>query len=69
MMKLMCFVQKLNQFCICSLAVVAKRSWELISLVIGINASSDIESISEVWLCNKKFEVTNMFTSALCWSL
>jgi hypothetical protein len=49
--------------------VVAKRAWEMISVVFGIETGRDYESIAKMWLCNKFFGVCNMLTSATCWGL
>jgi hypothetical protein len=49
--------------------VVAKRAWEMISVVFGIETGRDYYSIAKMWLCNKKIGVCNMFTSATCWGL
>jgi hypothetical protein len=49
--------------------VVAKRAWETISVVLDIKIGEAYESITKLWLCNKKFGICNMFTSAVCWSL
>jgi hypothetical protein len=48
---------------------VASKAWELISLVFGIKIGVDYASIAKLWLCNKKFGVYNMFTSAVYRSL
>jgi hypothetical protein len=34
--------------------VVAKRAWEMISVVFGIETGRDYDSIAKMWLCNKK---------------
>jgi hypothetical protein len=49
--------------------VVAKRAWQLVSKSIGFKVGVDYESIAKLWLCNKKFGVINMFTSAVSWCL
>jgi predicted GNAT superfamily acetyltransferase len=49
--------------------VVANRVWEMLSVVLGVQVGSDYESIAKMWLCNKKFGICNVFTSAVCWSL
>jgi hypothetical protein len=36
----------------------------VISLVFGVKVGADYESIAKLWLCNKKFGICNMFTSA-----
>jgi hypothetical protein len=48
---------------------VAQRAWGVISLVFGVKVENDYASIAKMWLCNKKLEVCNMFTSAVCWTL
>jgi hypothetical protein len=49
--------------------VVAKRAWQLVSESIGFQVGVDYESITKLWLCNKKFGVINMITSAVYWCL
>jgi hypothetical protein len=49
--------------------VVARRAWELVSQVIGVQTGSDFESIAKMWLCNKIFGVINIVTSAVCWGI
>jgi hypothetical protein len=41
----------------------------MLSVVLGVQVGSDYESIAKMWLCNKKFGICNVFTSAVCWSL
>jgi hypothetical protein len=40
--------------------VVASRTWELVSPVAGVGVGSCYESVASLWLCNKKFGITNM---------
>jgi hypothetical protein len=49
--------------------IVAKRAWTVISRIIGMQVGESYESIAKLWLCNKKFGITNMVTSAVCWSI
>jgi hypothetical protein len=49
--------------------VIARRAWELVSQVIGVQTGSDFESIAKMWLCNKIFGVINIVTSAVCWGI
>jgi hypothetical protein len=49
--------------------VVAKKAWEEISIILGINIGLDYESIARLWLCNKRFDVANIISLALCWCL
>jgi hypothetical protein len=49
--------------------ILAKRAWMLISRVIGRQIGESSESIAKLWLCNKKFDITNMVTSEVCCSL
>jgi hypothetical protein len=44
--------------------VVAKRSWELVSEIMGVNVGSDYVSMVKLWLC-KKIGIINMVTAAL----
>jgi hypothetical protein len=48
---------------------MAKRTWQVISQVLGVEMGSDYESVARLWLCNKKHGVTNMVTSAVFWSI
>lgn len=41
----------------------------MISDVLGIKMGKNYESIAKLWLCNKRYGVTNIVTSALCWSV
>jgi hypothetical protein len=49
--------------------VVAKRVWDAISEVVGFQIGLNFESMARCQLCNKKYGVVNMITSAACWSL
>jgi hypothetical protein len=49
--------------------VVAKQIWELIFEVVGMEIDTDYESVANPWLCNKKFRVVNMISSAVCWGI
>jgi hypothetical protein len=49
--------------------VVAQRTWQVISQVLGVEIGAYYESIARLWLCNKKYEVANIVTSAVCWSI
>jgi hypothetical protein len=49
--------------------IVARRAWMLISRSIGMQIGESYESIAKLLLCNKKFGITNMVTSVVCWSL
>jgi hypothetical protein len=40
-----------------------------VSEVVGFQIGSDFESVAKSWLCNTKFGVVNMLSSAVCWSL
>jgi hypothetical protein len=46
--------------------VVAKRAWEMLSVVLGVQVGSSYESIAKLWFCNKKYGICNVFTSAVC---
>jgi hypothetical protein len=43
--------------------------WIEISDCVDLNVGSCFESIGKLWLSNKKFVVTNIFTSAALWGL
>jgi hypothetical protein len=49
--------------------VVAKQAWNVVSEVIGSQIGYDFESMAKCWLCNNKFGLVNMLSSAVCWSL
>jgi hypothetical protein len=49
--------------------VVSGKAWRMISDVLGIKMGKNYESIAKLWLCNKRYGVTNIVTSALCWSV
>jgi hypothetical protein len=49
--------------------VIAKRAWWVVSKLIGFQAGIDYESIVKLCLCNKKYGVINMITSAMYWCL
>jgi hypothetical protein len=49
--------------------VVAKQAWDVVSEVVGFQIGSDFESMAKCWLCNTKFGLVNMLSSAVCWSL
>jgi hypothetical protein len=49
--------------------VVAKQSWSVVSVVVGFQIGADFESMAKCWLCNTKFSVVNMLSSAVCWSI
>jgi hypothetical protein len=49
--------------------VVAKRASQLVSESIGLQVGVDYESIAKLCLCNRKFGVINMITSAVYWCL
>jgi hypothetical protein len=49
--------------------VVATRIWEAIPEVDGFQIGQNFESVARCWLCNKKFGLVNMLSSAACWSL
>jgi hypothetical protein len=49
--------------------VVAKQAWLMVFEVVGFSIGSDYESIAKCWLCNKKFDIINMVSSAQCWGL
>jgi hypothetical protein len=49
--------------------VVARNAWKVLSAILGIEAGNIFESRAKLWLCNKKFAIANMFTSAVCWGI
>jgi hypothetical protein len=49
--------------------IVAKRIWSLISEAVGFKIGSSFESLANSWLCNKRFGVVNIVSSAVYWSL
>jgi hypothetical protein len=48
---------------------VAKLVWLNISECIDVDLGNCFESISKLWLSNKKHVVANIFTSAALWGL
>jgi hypothetical protein len=68
MICLACFVKReiTHLFFDC---VVEKRAWECISGVIGREIGANYESIAMMWLCNKRFGITNVLTTAVCWGV
>jgi hypothetical protein len=59
-------VLSLNPFHIYSLTV---NVWKLVAEVLDVNIGSDYESIAKLWVANKKHLVTNVFSSAVLWTL
>jgi hypothetical protein len=49
--------------------VVAKQVWVEVSEALGLNVGVDFLSTGNLWLCNKRFLVCNMVTSAVLWSI
>jgi hypothetical protein len=49
--------------------VVSGKAWRMVPDVLGIKMGKDYESIAKLWLCNKRYGVTNIVSSALCWSI
>jgi hypothetical protein len=41
----------------------------MISELVGFELGRDYESIVKMWLCNKRYGVVNLITSAICWAL
>jgi hypothetical protein len=40
----------------------------VISEILGTGMGRDYESVARLWLCNKRYGVANIFSSAFCWS-
>jgi hypothetical protein len=49
--------------------VVAKQAWVGVSKFIGFSIGDCFESMAKCWLCNRKYGVVNMLSSAVCWGL
>jgi hypothetical protein len=49
--------------------VVAKQSWLDVSEAVGFPIGLNFESTAKCWLCNKKFGIVNLITSAVCWGI
>jgi hypothetical protein len=49
--------------------VVAKQVWVNISTCLNIHCGDCFESVGKMWLCNKKYMIENIFTSAALWGL
>jgi hypothetical protein len=45
--------------------VVAKRDWRLVFESVGFQVGSNYESVTKLWLCNRRFDCVNMITSAV----
>jgi hypothetical protein len=58
------FAEKESVFHLLFECVVAKR--ELVSDVVEYKLGCDYESIAKLWLCNTKFGVIDILTSAVC---
>jgi hypothetical protein len=39
------------------------------SQVLGVDIGYNYEYVASLWLCNKKFRIINIFSSAVCWCL
>jgi hypothetical protein len=46
--------------------VVAKKSLGMYFWVIGSDVGANYEPVAIMWLCNKRFGVANVLTSAVC---
>jgi hypothetical protein len=64
-----CFVQSESVHHLFFDCLVARQTWVVISEAIGFQIGQDFESVAKRWLCNKKFGLVNMISSAVCWSL
>jgi hypothetical protein len=40
----------------------------VISEILGTGMGRDYESVARLWLCNMRYGVANIFSSAFCWS-
>jgi hypothetical protein len=49
--------------------VVVSQAWEVVSKIVGFSLEANYESMAKCWLCNKRFGVVNMITSAVCCGL
>jgi hypothetical protein len=49
--------------------VVVKKVWGVVPDILGVQMGADYESIASLWLCNKKFCISNIFSAAICWCL
>jgi hypothetical protein len=45
--------------------VVATQSWLIVSEIVGFLIGTDFESVVKCWLCNKKFGIVNVVSSAV----
>jgi hypothetical protein len=48
--------------------VVTRKTWEIVSEVVGVRLGYDYESIAKLWLCNTKFGVINIFSLTVPWT-
>jgi hypothetical protein len=49
--------------------VVATKLWDMISQAAGVVVGGSFENFDARWLCNKRFLVINMISSATLWAL
>lgn len=49
--------------------VVAKQVWEEVNEIIEYKTEVNFESVASRWLCNKKFLIQNMTSSANLWTI
>jgi hypothetical protein len=70
MMTLVCFVvlqnQLLTYFFKCC---VAQAVWVEISEIIGRVVGTDFELVVRLWVCDKKFKLINVVTTAAFWTV
>lgn len=48
---------------------VAKQCWEVMSVMVGHRIGEIMFEVGKMWLCNKRFCLDNMISSAVIWSV
>jgi hypothetical protein len=46
--------------------VAASQAWNMLAEVICFNVGVDYETMAKCWLCNTKFGIVNILSSAVC---
>jgi hypothetical protein len=52
-------------FCLCD----CQESLKITFTSYGVQRGENFESVVKLWICNKKFYIMNIVTSAVCWSI
>jgi hypothetical protein len=49
--------------------VIARQAWLMLAEVVGFNMGLDYETMARCWLCNAKYGLANVLSSAVCWGI